>query len=133
MFEDTTSLLFAVAGIVLVGFVVANVVTGVFGGPDAEEREEIRALLAEGDALLLDVRTPREFSANAIDGATNIPVQRLDERLAEVGAKDKPVAVYCRSGSRSGRAARMLEAAGYEAVYDLGGLRSARRVVEGGE
>ena len=55
------------------------------------------------------------------------------ERLDEVGDKDQPVAVYCRSGNRSGKAARMLEAAGYKAVYDLGGLRSARRVVEGGQ
>lgn len=133
MFEDTTSILFAIAGIILVGFVVANVVTNVFGGPDAEERAEIRELLAEGEARLVDVRTPREFSANGLEGAANIPVQRLDERLDEVGDKEEPVVVYCRSGNRSGRAARMLESAGYEAVYDLGGLRSARRVVEGGQ
>ena len=127
------NLLFTVAAVALAGFVVINVITNLFGGPDAEQREQIRTLLAGGDALLLDVRTPREFSSNGLDGATNIPVQRLDERLDEVGSKDQNVVVYCRSGSRSGRAANILEAAGYEAVYDMGSLRSARQIVEGGE
>lgn len=133
MFENTTNLLFAIAAVILVGLVVINVLSNALGGPDAEQKEEIRTLLADSDALLLDVRTPREFASNGLDGATNIPVQNLDDRLDEVGAKDRPVVVYCRSGNRSGRAARMLERAGYQTVYDLGGLRSANRIVEAGE
>ena len=82
---------------------------------------DARDLVAKG-ALLLDVRTPQEFATGHIQGAINIPVQDLDRRMAEVGAKDRPVVVYCRSGQRSARAARMLKAAGHQTVHDLGSI-----------
>ncbi|MDW8298436.1 MAG: rhodanese-like domain-containing protein [Anaerolineae bacterium] len=71
--------------------------------------------------LLLDVRTVGEFQSGHIPGAANIPVDELSQRLAEV-PKDIPVVLYCRSGNRSAYAARILRSAGYEMVYDLGGL-----------
>ena len=130
MFESIPNLLFAVAALALVGFVVFNTVGNALGGPNAEEQEQIRTLLADGEATLVDVRTPREFSSGRVDGAKNIPVQQLEERLDELEDKDQAVLVYCRSGNRSGRAARMLEKAGFENVYDLGSLASAEKVVE---
>ncbi len=79
-----------------------------------------RKLVADG-AFLLDVRTPGEFSGGHIDGATNISVQSLSGRLAEVGAdKSRPIVVYCRSGRRSNAAMRTLQNAGFTQVYDLG-------------
>lgn len=71
-------------------------------------------------ALLLDVRTPEEFAAGHVEGAVNIPVQNLAERMAEVGPQDRPVVVYCRSGARSARATAMLKEAGYQQLLDLG-------------
>lgn len=71
--------------------------------------------------VLIDVRTPEEFNSGHIAGAINIPVQELPQRLAEVPT-GQPVVVYCRSGSRSATAAQILDEAGYEAVYDLGGV-----------
>ena len=79
-----------------------------------------RELVAEG-AQLLDVRTPSEFSQGHIDGALNIPVGEIQGRLSELTSKSKPVVVYCRSGGRSAKAAKLLTTAGFEAVYDLGG------------
>lgn len=79
--------------------------------------EEAKKKVDEG-ALLVDVRSPAEYSAGHIDGAVNIPVQVLEHRLGEL-EKDRPVVVYCRSGSRSHLAAKMLGARGYEAL-DLG-------------
>ena len=70
---------------------------------------------------LLDVRSPMEFRSGHLAGAVNIDVQVLGTRLAEL-PKDKPIVVYCQSGSRSGRAASALERAGFSEVYDLGGL-----------
>jgi rhodanese-related sulfurtransferase len=131
MFENIPNLLFAVAAVAAVGFVVFNTLGGALGGPNAEEQEQLRASLAAGEAELVDVRTPREYAGGAVDGAKNIPVQQLEQRLDEVGAKDKPVAVYCRSGNRSGRAERILEEAGFEKVYDLGSFRSASKIVQG--
>lgn len=75
--------------------------------------------LVENGALLLDVRSPEEFQSGHLEGAVNIPVQDLEARMGEVGSKERPVVVYCHSGMRSGRAAQMLQRAGY-AVRDLG-------------
>lgn len=71
--------------------------------------------------VLIDVRTPQEFNSGYIEGAVNIPVQELAQRLDEI-AQDQPVVLYCRSGNRSSNAARMLANAGYDQVYDLGGV-----------
>lgn len=81
--------------------------------------EEARALVASG-ATLLDVRSQEEFDARHLEGATLIPVDQLEGRIAEV-PRDHPVVVYCQSGGRSASAARMLAAAGYQ-VHDLGGI-----------
>lgn len=71
---------------------------------------------------LLDVRSPDEFATGHLRGALNVPVQELNERLAELGARDRPVAIYCRSGRRSAVATQLLRRAGFTSVTDLGGL-----------
>jgi rhodanese-related sulfurtransferase len=73
--------------------------------------------------LLIDVRTPEEFASGHIDGAVNIPVDSLQNRLNEV-PDDQPIVVYCRSGNRSATASQILAQAGYTHIYDLGGLNA---------
>src|SRR5690606_10226025 len=94
-----------------------------FGCDGAERSAEAQAtanaatLVADG-ALLLDVRTPGEFADGHVAGALNIPVQELEARVAELDPA-RSVVVYCRSGNRSGTAASMLRARGFE-VTDIG-------------
>lgn len=83
--------------------------------------EEARRLVQAG-ARLVDVRTPAEFAAGHIPGAVNIPVQELEQRMGELEPKSAALVLYCRSGNRSGRAARLLKGAGYEDVHDLGSI-----------
>lgn len=128
MFENIPNLLMVAAAVGVVGFVVFNAIGG---GASAEDAAEVRQLLAADEAELIDVRTPREFATNGLTGARNIPVQHLKRRFGEVGPKERPVVVYCRSGSRSGHAAGLLKNAGFTTVYDLGALGRAREVVEG--
>jgi len=71
--------------------------------------------------LLLDVRTPEEFVSGHIVGAHNISLQALPQRLAEV-PPEQPVVIYCRSGNRSKQAMQVLAEAGYDELYDLGGI-----------
>jgi phage shock protein E len=71
--------------------------------------------------LLVDVRTPQEFNSGYIEGAVNIPLQSLAQRMNEI-PQDQPVVLYCRSGNRSATAAQLLARAGYDQVYDLGGV-----------
>ena len=85
--------------------------------------QQYQQLFAEAQQahLLLDVRLPEEFTTEHIAGATNIPVQILQERLHEV-PQDRPVVFYCRSGNRTKKAAEILTQAGYRDLYDLGGI-----------
>lgn len=80
--------------------------------------ETARALVASG-ALLLDVRTQEEFAAGHLEGAINIPVQQLEERIDEL-PEGRPLVVYCQSGRRSAKAVELLRANGREAIFDLG-------------
>lgn len=79
------------------------------------------------DALVVDVRTAGEYSGWHYEGAINIPVSQLGGRLGELGAKDRNIIVYCRSGSRSANAKSILERAGFTRVQDGGSLHDMRR------
>ena len=81
--------------------------------------ENVADLPRDGSVTLLDVRTPGEHAAGAIDGFVNIPVDELRARIAEVPL-DKPVYVHCKSGQRSYIACRILTGLGYE-CYNLAG------------
>jgi phage shock protein E len=74
------------------------------------------------DHLLIDVRTPEEFTSGHIPGAINISVQTLPDRLSEI-PNDQTIVVYCRSGNRSATATQILTDAGFSPVYDLGGIQ----------
>jgi len=96
-----------------------GILKALFGGR-RHDAAEARRLVASG-ALLLDVRSEAEYARGHLPGALNIPVQELAERTAEVGKAGREVVVYCRSGMRSARAARLLSDAGF-AAHDLGGM-----------
>jgi rhodanese-related sulfurtransferase len=80
-----------------------------------------RELVARG-AVLLDVRTPDEYRGEHVPRAINVPLQELQARLHEVGPKERPVVVYCRSGKRSAEASRLLRENGFHVVHDLGAM-----------
>lgn len=82
--------------------------------------QEAAAFIANRRPLILDVRTEREFAGGHLEGATLIPVQVLQGRLAELaGHKQAPVLVYCASGNRSTVAAKLLIDAGFEQVINV--------------
>ena len=76
-------------------------------------------------ALLVDVRTQGEFDQGHLPGAKLIPVNEVQQRIAEFGDdKNRPIVVYCKSGGRSGRAQSMLQEAGFTDVTNGGGYSS---------
>jgi len=82
---------------------------------------ELKAKLDRGEpVVLLDVRDPDEISVSKIAGAREVPLAELEARLGELD-KQSDVVAYCLSGSRSGRAARQLRAAGFLRVKNLSG------------
>jgi rhodanese-related sulfurtransferase len=75
--------------------------------------------------LIIDVREPYEYREGHIPGSKLIPLGQLTQRLNELGSKEQEVILVCRSGSRSGQAARKLSALGYKKVLNLrGGMLS---------
>ncbi len=105
--------------VAIAGYVASNVLTGAM--PALTWRE----LLAEKEAVaLIDVRTPEEYAMGTIDGAANIPLDDLRERLDEVPA-DRDVVVFCAVGLRGYVAARILMGRGFKRVRNLlGGYRT---------
>lgn len=84
--------------------------------------QQAQTLLSDPDLLILDVRTPQEFSEGHIKKARLIPVAELGGRISEITAwKEKTVLVYCRSGGRSASAAQMLVGAGFTKIHNLAG------------
>lgn len=73
------------------------------------------------DFLLLDVRTPGEHAADAIEGSYLLPVQELSFRVREL-PKDKEIVVYCRVGNRSAFAASFLVQQGFNVNNLEGGI-----------
>lgn len=71
--------------------------------------------------MLIDVRTPEEYTGNHAPGAVNIPIDQfetgLPQQLAEVD-KSERIVVYCRSGSRASLAKQQLEAYGFSDVVN---------------
>jgi len=72
------------------------------------------------DTVLLDVRSKDEFRAGHIGGAVNIPAPELRTRHAELD-KDRPIAVICTTGNRSGMACSILKMNGFKMVYNVTG------------
>ena len=70
--------------------------------------------------LLLDIRNPREWSARHIQGSLNIPLNHLQERIAEI-PYDRRIAVHCAGGYRSSIAASILHQHGITNLIEMAG------------
>jgi adenylyltransferase/sulfurtransferase len=82
-------------------------------------------LSTDSTVVLLDVRTPGEFSSSVghLQDAILIPVHELPDRIGELEAyKERTIVIYCRTGRRSGRATSLLNEKGYRAFNMIGGM-----------
>ncbi len=72
--------------------------------------------------FMLDVRTSDEVAAGFVPGAYNIDVNELLDRLDELDGKENAeIVVYCKAGTRSAKAAAILDAAGFTQLYNMTG------------
>ena len=81
-------------------------------------------------AILLDVRTPQEYTEGHIPGGQNLPLQSIDKAAIIIDNKDTPLFVHCLSGGRSRQAAAVLKQMGYTNVTNIGGIADYRGKVE---
>lgn len=119
--------------VVVLGVVVAALVVFVYYYTESTGRisygditvEQAKKLIETKPSLvILDVRTVWEFEDGHIEGAINIPVEELQQRLGELNLSDE-ILVYCRTGNRSRRAVQILADNGFSSVYHmLGGIEA---------
>ena len=77
--------------------------------------------LASADPpVLLDIRTPREWATEHIAGSVNIPLNHLQERIAEI-PRNRRIAVHCAGGYRSSIAAGVLHRCGITNLIEMAG------------
>lgn len=105
--------------------ILANLLFG--GGADKDV--DIKAMVESG-ALVVDTRSPGEFSHGHIEGAFNIPYNVIAGKIGALTEdKSKPIIVYCHSGARSGAAKHALEKAGYTNTINGGSLHRMRKLL----
>ncbi|MGA9870725.1 MAG: rhodanese-like domain-containing protein [Rhodococcus sp. (in: high G+C Gram-positive bacteria)] len=93
--------------------------------PDTPAEVNITTFIAlnkEG-LTVVDVREEYEFAAGHVPHAQHIPLDELSSRLDQIGGPD-PVYLICASGNRSLKAARIIAAAGRDAVSVVGGTKA---------
>ena len=101
--------------IAIAGYVASNIISGAM--PIITWRELVQQ---KNEVMLIDTRTPEEFSFGSIPGAINIPLDDLRDRMSEVPAS-KPVVLFCAVGLRGYLAQRILMGNGYRNVRNLSG------------
>ena len=96
------------------------------GEESAEATTSSQSVAAEPEntngPLIIDVRTEDEFNYGAFPGAVNIPLDELENRISELGAKDRELILYCASGARSAYAMQILSSYGFSNIENGGSL-----------
>jgi phage shock protein E len=79
------------------------------------KKRQVEAYINNG-AVILDVRTQREWDAGHIENSVHIPLNELNNRVNEVKKLNKPLVVCCASGVRSAKAAKFLNLKNINAI-----------------
>ena len=79
-------------------------------------------------AVFIDVRTAEEFESESIMNTQNIEWQNILD-IQTLVSKDEEIFLFCRSGKRSGKAKKILEAEGYNRVINIGGFEEAKEYI----
>ena len=84
---------------------------------------QAKALMDEGKAVVVDVRSPKEYAAGHIQGSVNVPLDTLvaGQKLEAAPDLNQKLLVHCRSGVRAEQASRILVETGYTVVNNMYG------------
>lgn len=80
--------------------------------------------LAGNEKIVIDVRTPGEYAGGFYPGAVNIPLDEIEARVSDLGARDREIILYCASGGRSSYAVSILQSYGFTNLKNGGGIMS---------
>ena len=128
-FGNHTMLFLLFAG-VLVAF-VGSEVSRLFRGYKELTPNGLTLLINRESPLLVDMSSAQDFERGHIANARHVPLSQFDPENKDLAkVKELPVAVYCKDGNTSARAAARLVKAGFRHVYWLGGGLAAWRSAE---
>jgi len=91
------------------------------------KKRQVEDYLRNG-ALILDVRTQREWDKGHIENSIHIPLSELNNRVNEVKAINKPIIACCESGVRSAKAAKFLTLNNIDAINGGGWVNVKNRL-----
>ena len=116
----------SLVALVMIGAIVGCSLTKKEKRPQivATDVPTFKKIIERPDIQLVDARTPKEYNEGHIGNAINIDVLAEDfiPKATQLLKKEKPIAIYCRSGKRSTIAAEKLAAAGFSGpIYNLTG------------
>jgi len=107
--------------VILTLFLLVSVLSSVNAQvPQHVDAVKFKEQIAKGDAILLDVRTPQEYSRGHIAGSTaiNIADAAFVSKI-NLLQKDKTILIYCLTGSRSYAAANYMSKNGFKKIVNL--------------
>ncbi len=103
----------------IAGYTAMNILSGFSKNFKYNELDDIAN---DKEKLIIDVRTPLEYELGHIEGAINIEVDQLREKINEIAEdKNKEIYVYCKVGLRGYTAQKILNGNGFNNVYNLSG------------
>lgn len=89
------------------------------------KKRQVQEFLDNG-AIILDVRTQREWDNGHLENAMHIPLKDLNTRVEEIKKLNKPIITCCESGARSAKAAKFLNLNNIEATNGGGWIKLSR-------
>ena len=112
-----------IASILIIGIIMFNMFTKQSNGIDISI-DEFKEKFQEEQGVVIDVRTQEEYEEGHLvktDKLLDFTNGEFQNSLIDMD-KDKTYYLYCRTGNRSGQAARIMKSQGFENVYNVGGF-----------
>ena len=103
-----------------------NLIRAIFGGVKEISTNQYRQQFSDAPHLLIDIRNSQEYITGPMEGAENIPLNKLPKKLTKL-SKAQPIVVVCRNGARGRDAVDMLQSAGFDASNLVGGIMNWRK------
>jgi rhodanese-related sulfurtransferase len=124
-------MLLAMLLVVLIVVLIGNEVSRLFRGYKELTPNGLTLLINRENPLLVDMSSAQDFERGHIASARHVPLSQFDPENKDLAkVKELPVAVYCKDGNTSSRAAARLVKAGFKHVYWLGGGLASWRSAE---
>lgn len=89
---------------------------------------DLRELVNDPNNKVVDVRETYEFRKNHAEGAINIPLSELTNRVEELRKMGGKILLCCASGNRSGNAEAYLKDQGIDNVINVGGWKDVQNL-----